>query len=268
MGKQKAAGIKSQYDLNKEIEAMLDERGDDPRAYSSKEKEFLMLYSGYGGVKDERISAAEAKGSFSEFYTPDTIVKKMWDLAYKHGYSGGSICEPAVGIGNFLRFAPVGAHATGYEISPYSYKICKILFPQQTFYNQHFEKVFIHNNNSIRDKVAGLPKYSLVIGNPPFGTVGGLYMGMGEKAYSRAANYTEYFIFRGLDLLAPGGLLVFIVGVEVANGGVPWLQQGTSKIKEAIAKKSELLEAYRLPNGVFERTDVLTDIVVFRKNQP
>ncbi len=111
----------------------------------------------------------------------------------------------------------------------------------------------------------GLPTCELVIGNPPYGEYVGLYAGMGEEKYTHANNWIDYFIFRGLDLLVPGGLLIYIIGTEVAIGGTPWLEQPMSKCKQAITEKAELLDAYRLPNGVFERTDVLSDIIVLRK---
>ena len=66
-------------------------------------------------------------------------------------------------------------------------------------------------------------------------------------------------------MLRSGGLLIYIIGVEVAAGGKPFLQQGVTENKKLIAERAELVDAYRLPNGVFERTDVLTDIVVFKK---
>ena len=36
-------------------------------------------------------------------------------------------------------------------------------------------------------------------------------------------------------------------------------------IDQAGAEKSELLDAYRLPNGLFETTDVVTDIIILKK---
>ncbi len=127
----------------------------------------------------------------------------------------------------------------------------------------YFEQVFIKNNYTVRNKVT--PVHELVIGNPPYGEAQGMYLGMGEKSYTKAKNYIDYFIFRGLDLLVPGGLLVYIIGAEVAGGGVPWLDQGNSKCKEMISAKAKLIDAYRLPEGVFARTNVVSDIVVFRK---
>jgi outer membrane protein assembly factor BamD (BamD/ComL family) len=93
----------------------------------------------------------------------------------------------------------------------------------------------------------------------------GIYAGMGEKSYTKANNYIDYFISRGLDLLKTDGLLIYVIGTEVAAGGIPFLAQNTNPVKKAIAAKADLVDAYRLPNGLFERTDVLTDIVVFKK---
>ena len=170
----------------------------------------------------------------------------MWGLAYKYGFqNGGSILEPSVGTGAFLKYVPKGSEAHGYEINKYSYTISKIFYPQFQFHLQPFEQIFIKNRDSIKNSTDDLPKYDLVIGNPPYGNVGGIYMGMGEKKHTHAQNY--------------------IIGTEVQNGGIPFLQQGKSKTKEMIAERSELIDAYRLPNGAFERTDVLTDIIVLKK---
>jgi type I restriction-modification system DNA methylase subunit len=153
----------------------------------------------------------------------------------------------------------------GYEINLTSAKIASILYPKARIKTDPFEKLFIKNNYTIKGNTKGMDNYSLVIGNPPYGSMAGLYAGMGEKEYARANNYIDYFILRGLDLLSSGGLLVYVIGTEVAAGGIPFLQQGITENKKLIAERADLVDAYRLPNGVFERTDVLTDIVVFKK---
>lgn len=258
--------LSDDYSINKQIEKLIDEKGDNHENYTADEKQLLRRYSGYGGIKSETMTEAEIKGSFSEFYTPDPIIQKIWALAFKYGFKdGGSVLEPSVGTGEFLKYVPENSTATGYEVNKYSYSISKILYPAFNFYLQPFEQVFIKNRDTIKNKIADLPKYDLVIGNPPYGDVGGVLMGMGEKQYTKSGNWIEYFILRGLDLTKPGGLLIYIIGTEVSNGGIPWLQQGTSKVKEMVAERAELVDAYRLPNGVFERTDVLTDIVVFKR---
>ena len=55
------------------------------------------------------------------------------------------------------------------------------------------------------------------------------------------------------------------VGTEVAIGGEPFLMQPMTEVKKQISEKANLLDAYRLPNGLFETTDALTDIIVLQK---
>ena len=260
--------------INKQVEASLDKKWNDaPDSYTSDELELLKQYSGAGGL-DEYYLDAEGKlrlGSLYEFYTPDLIIQKMWGLAYKYGYDNGPVLEPAIGIGRFFsrKFVKDYIVKVGYEPNKYSAKICQILYPEIQMNNGKesmlFEQVFIGNNNwTVKSKVT--PKYRLVIGNPPYGeAMGSQMVGMGEKSYTHARNFIDYFIFRGLDLLEPGGLLIYIIGAEVGAGGVPWLDQQNSKCKEAIAQKANLIDAYRLPEKVFDRTEVVSDIVVFRK---
>lgn len=263
-----ASAYKNGYELNRAIERLIDKKNSDkPESYSSEEKRFIANYSGMGGFEKY---GATGKGLLYEYFTPDAIVQKMWALAYKNGFSGGSVLEPSVGVGAFIKYAGENCDVTGFEINKYSYTICKILFPQAKIYHQAFEQRFIVNNDTVKRDVFFSSKYpqtgyDLVIGNPPYGDFTGKWAGMGEQSFTKAQTYVEYFITRGLDLVNSGGLLIYIVGVEVANGGKPFLAQGMTKAKEAIAEKAELLAAYRLPNGVFERTDVVCDIIVLRK---
>jgi hypothetical protein len=257
---------------NKGIEKLLDRYPDKggPDEWTSKQVEFMRHYSGSGGKEK---AGGEGKGLLWEYYTRDEIVYKMWGLAHKHGFTGGSILEPSCGIGAFFKYAPDDSEIFGYEMMPYSSRIVKILYPrlhlnivdsveQKVAY---FEQVFIKNNYTIKGKVDHLVKHDLVITNPPYGNMGGKYAGMGEQKYTGAKNYVEYFILRGLDLLNPGGLLIYIIGVEVSVGGVPFLQQGMTRTKEMISERADLIDAYRLYNGVFESTDVLPDIVVLKR---
>lgn len=250
----------NQFLINKAIEALIESVPVDQ--LTPEEKNFVGYYAGYGGLEKY---GASGKGLLYEYFTPSSVAKKMWGLAYKHGFSGGKVLEPACGIGEFIKYAPDQQLVTGYEINEFSAKICRILYPNAKIIVKPFETVFIKNNNSVRDNLSGIGKYSLVIGNPPYGSMGGIYAGMGEKKYTKANNYIEYFIKRGLDLLESGGLLIYIIGTEVAAGGKPFLQQPNNPLKGEIAEIATLIDAYRLFNGLFETTDVLTDIVVFKK---
>jgi len=254
------ADYKNAYELNKAIEEFLDHHWD--KELTSDQKIFLSYYSGYGSLEKY---GAEGKGIKYEFYTPSLIAKTMWGLAYKYGFKGGNVLESSCGIGEFIKYAPVQSCVTGYEINKYSAKIAQILYPDANINIESFEAQFIKDNRSVRGKVDNLKKYALTIGNPPYGKYSSYYGGLGEEKYTHANSWVEYFIFRGLDLLESGGLLIFVIGTEVSYGGVPFLAQQKNAVKEAIAQKAILLDAYRLPNGVFERTDVLTDIIVLKK---
>jgi hypothetical protein len=260
------------YELNKAIEKFLDDKkqtlGEDaylnPDNYTSGEIVWLRQYSGYGGLSQ---FGPGGKGAFFEYYTPMPVIRKMWALAYKYGYKGGATLEPSVATGEFLSMAPFNAqNVTGYEINPYSWAICKILYPSANIILAPFEKTFIKNNFTMKDKVE--PIYELAIGNPPYGSfdvVKSREMSMGELDHVRAKNYAEYFIRRGIDLLMPGGLLIYIVGASIEGGGELFLDSGISPVKEYLAEKCDLLDAYRLPDAIFERTGVTSEIIVLQK---
>lgn len=249
------------FEINKAIEELLDSRPGDT-GFSAQEKRFFKYYSGYGGL--EKFGATGI-GLLYEYFTPAEIAKRMWGLVYKHGYKGGSILEPSCGTGEFFNYAPDHAAKTGYEINSYSARITRILHPEVKVEQRHFEELFIKNRDTIRNKISGLPQFDLIIGNPPYGDFKGIFAGMGEKNYTKAHNFVDYFIFRGLDLLNSGGLLCFLIGVEVKAGGIPFLQQKMTPAKKEIALKANLLDAYRLPSDVFDRTEALTDIIVLQK---
>ena len=272
---------KNPYELNKAIEdwiewnivdtgqklgqsATLDKVNS--RQYTIEEKMFIKAYSGYGGLS--KYGDIGKEGNY-EFYTPKLLIEKMWALAYKHGYTAkGSVLEPSVGTGEFLQFVDPEALVRCFEINIYSAIITKILYPQVEIKVQPFEEHFIESNDTIKNKLDKKTKFDLVIGNPPYADFQHnmtRYMAMGEKDYTGATNYVDYFISRGIDLVKPGGLLIYVIGAEVMGGGQLWLDTGDSKVKQHINDVAELVEAYRLPNNVFERTLVTSDIIVLKK---
>lgn len=257
-------GKKRQYQLNQEIEALLAEKGNNHLAYTAKEKELLARFSGYGGLGAQGKTGKEV---LYEYYTPVDLIKVMWQLLLKHGFVGGQVLEPSAGIGRFLSFAPDTPQPIGFtalEISQVSSQIAQILHPDAQVLNQHFEQLFIRNRASIKSNVT--PRYNAVIGNPPYGSItggkGGRYLEMGERAYTGATRYDEYFILRSLDLLKSGGLLCFVVG---AATGRTFLGSDRSKAKEKIAAQTVLAEGFILPEKVFPFTDVTAEILVFKK---
>lgn len=272
------SSFNNQFELNEAIKKWLDDRGitaenANKRTYTETEKKFLKAYTGYGGLgKQDKESSADVL-RIMEFYTPLKIIQTMWGLAYKNGFKEtGSVLETSAGTGEFLQYAQRASRVMAIEVSRYSSAICKILYPSAEVLNQPFEKTFIDKNYTIKDKTENLPKFDLCIGNPPYASFDRLeksasryLLGMGEKDHTKAKNYVEYFLRRSVDMLKPDGLLIQIVGAELMNGGQLFLDSDNSPVKTWLAQNCELVEAYRLPAGVFETTNVTSEILVIRK---
>lgn len=246
----------SQHELNKEIEAFIEKKDKDAAFYNEEEKNYLRQYTGSGGLLAEGASGA---GTLYEYYTPDALVRKMWDIAYHYGYDGGRILEPSVGTGNFLKYAPKHAIVFGFETNHYAARIAQVLYPNAHIHEKAFETHFFAGNIHLKNTFEN-PGYSLVIGNPPYGAFTGKYAGLGEKRYTGVTEYDQYFTLRGLDLMKGGGLMVFLVPSYFMLS-----MEKYNKTKEKIIAKAELIDCYRLPAEAIPHTDIGTDILVWRK---
>lgn len=220
--------------------------------------EQLQQYTGAGGLAK---AGATGRGLLYEYYTPVPIVEAMWSLAYRHGFKGGKILEPSCGIGRFLKYVdPATSTVDAFEFSKdnnTSFLIAKACYPWVNFTNNYFESIFYQDNK----RVIPVPSYDLVIGNPPYGTFTGLYAGdKREGKYFKGNTYDQYFIWAGVELLKQGGLLIFIIPSTFLDNATNY-----SDFKTALSEKAELLDAYRLPKGVFDFTDIMTDIIVLKK---
>lgn len=222
------------------------------------DKAILREYEGGGSVAQGERSADEI---LYAYYTPKSVVSKMWELAKKYiaGKTAIDVLEPAAGTGRFADMIPQGVAAKFdmFEIDDVSARINRILHPDADVKKESFETLFMEGR-TVKKKYDG-KKYDLVIGNPPYGAFTGQYKGLGEgKGHSR---YEEYFMDRGLDTLKDGGVMTFIVPSDFMRN---WRN---SKIKEKIAMKGKIMEAWRLPNGTFNTTGVGTDVIVIRKEK-
>lgn len=248
---------KNQHELNKAIEDYINNGEYKKYAGSVRMpqaiKDWLKKYAGAGGLEKQ---GAEGKGLLSEYYTPQNIVNKMWDLTAQYvNTNGAKVLEPSVGIGRFLENAPKNTSFDVVEMNPVSAKITKILYPDTNVTTGEFQERFIDKTNNKPVKSVN-PEYDIVIGNPPYGQYSGRYKGMGEgKKYSRLE---AYFINRGLDSLKENGIMTFIVPSSFLEGAI-------TPAKQEIGSKCELVDAYRLPENMFDTTSLGTDIVVLRK---
>lgn len=248
---------KNQHELNKAIENYINNGEYKKYAGSVRMpqaiKDWLKKYAGAGGLEKQ---GAEGKGLLSEYYTPQNIVNKMWDLTKQYvNTNGAKVLEPSVGIGRFIENAPENTSFDAVEMNPVSAMITKILYPDTNVTTGEFQERFIDKTNNKPMKSVN-PEYDIVIGNPPYGQYAGRYKGMGEgKKYSRLE---AYFINRGLDSLKENGIMTFIIPSSFLDGAI-------TPVKQEIGSKCELLDAYRLPENTFGTTSIGTDIIVLRK---
>ncbi|MBM3211025.1 hypothetical protein FJZ33_02320, partial [Candidatus Poribacteria bacterium] len=247
--------IPQQVELNKRIEALIAEKGEDSTLYSDEEKELLKQYTGVGGLEK---GGAEGRGLLDEYYTPVKLVNFVWDQLQDLGIKLNNInvLEPSVGIGRFfenVKGTNVGKMA--FEINKTAATITKVLYPDAEVENTPFESLFITERGE-KKEYGWRNVADVVVGNPPYGEHRGKYLGLGEEP--KITKYEEYFLKKGLDTLSKGGVLAYIMPSSFLRGEV-------SYAKQQIAEMAKLERAYRLPNKVFPTTEIGTDILIFRK---
>ena len=85
-----------------------------------------------------------------------------------------------------------------------------ILYPEFDIRNESFETMFFEDKMHVG--LTKLPyQFDLVIGNPPYRDYVSEYAPLGEKEATKAFTFDQYFLIRGIDVLKPGGILIFII---------------------------------------------------------
>jgi len=250
----------NQFELNKQIQQLILKKDKASEAYSFDEKKFIAQYEGSGG---QGSKGATGEGVLYEFFTPDFVCELMWKLAYRYGFkAGGSVLEPSVGTGNLLKWAPNNSKCYGFEINPISKRITEILYPEAKIYEGYFETAFLQEPRytaRLKDKLTWLEGYpfSLVIGNPPYGKYKNKYSSYFTKP--KMHQIELFFMHYGLQLLKPGGIMVYVTGSNFLRNGITYQSE-----KLEIEKLADIVDAYRLP-PVFKFSKVPTDIIVFKR---
>ncbi|WP_296687410.1 N-6 DNA methylase [Flavobacterium sp.] len=250
----------NQFELNKQIQQLILKKDKAGETYSFDEKKFIAQYEGSGG---QGSKGATGEGVLYEFFTPDFVCELMWKLAYRYGFkAGGSVLEPSLGTGNLLKWAPNNSKCYGFEINPISKRITEILYPDAKIYEGYFETAFLQEPRytaRLKDKLTWLEGYpfSLVIGNPPYGKYKNKYSSYFTKP--KMHQIELFFMHYGLQLLKPGGIMVFITGSNFLRNGISYQSE-----KLEIEKLADIVDAYRLP-PVFKFSKVPTDIIVLKR---
>lgn len=214
--------------------------------------EKIALYTGAGGMESK---GAEGRGLLDEYYTPPEVTKMVSDVLYDNDAMKTNMLalEPSAGIGAFLNVMPGDTRIVAHEINETAARVLKLLNPQAVVSTSPFESRFMDGRGK---PVVHNAEYDLVVGNPPYGKHRGMYLGLGEE--TKIQSYEDYFIKRGLDLTKEGGHVAMVVPSS-------FLRSGIDAVKQMIAKKGKLVDAYRLPNGAFPTTTIGIDILVFKR---
>lgn len=222
-----------------------------PYEFTKEDLSILAQYEGAGGIKEDNRTVS---GILNEFYTPNNLVEKVWQIVDAYAPNAKTVLEPSAGVGKFANNRP-NNEFTMHELDETSARINKILHPEANVIQGAYQKQFFDAGERIHTP-GQKSKYDVVIGNPPYGTYNDKYKGLGEgKEFDR---YEEYFISKGLDALKDeNSVMVFVV----PSG---FLNTASDKQKEIIAAKGRLIDAYRLPVGTFPTTEVGTDIIIMR----
>jgi hypothetical protein len=252
---------KNQYQLNKEIESFIKDKDSRNESYSRTDIEFIQKHEGSGG---QGSKGATGEGILYEFFTPGYVVKLMWELAFRYGFDkSGTVLEPSIATGRLIEPAPDKSRCVGFEINPVSARIAEISYPGVTIHQGYFETAFMQPERFTKRLPFGqftwLKEYpfSLVIGNPPYGKYHNKYSSYFPTP--KMPQIEQFFMYYGLQLLKPGGLLIYLTSSNFLRNGITY-----NKAKDEIGKYAELVDAYRLP-PVFRFSEVPVDIIVLKR---
>jgi N12 class adenine-specific DNA methylase len=201
-------------------------------------------------LTDEEYTTARRSIQYAH-YTSEKVVRPMWELAVRLGFTGGSVYEPGMGTGNFAGMMPANIAAQssylGIEYDRLTADIATALYPKWDVLQADYTKT-----------ERQVDAFDLVIGNPPFSAT----VVKADPYYGKFGFLLHDFFFaKSLDAVRPGGLLMFVTSAGTMN-------KVDASAREYLADRADLVGAIRLPSTAFSEnagTQVTTDIIVLRK---
>jgi hypothetical protein len=256
-----------------------------PDQIDDPDRRALLRYSGWGGLSIEKYQEKfpagwdpDAFGLIHEYYTPTRIARAVAGALcdFLPGLAGrdGKIraLEPSAGIGRMiLALDQVSCprpplHWTAIELSTVAARMLPLLFPAADVHAMSFEE-WLHRQTARPDRASeALPpspreagKVHLIVSNPPYGK-----RGVTAK-FDQSPEYQEreafaYFLRRGLDLLAPFGIGVFLIPAGFMTGR----GDARSQLRDRVLRRHHLMSAFRLPSEIFPGANLVTDLLFFR----
>ena len=263
-------GAKEKFRNNMAAINLLHELEIENRLATPEEQEVLSRYVGWGGLSmafDEHNAAwaeefkelyaslspeeyrAAMESTLTAFYTPPVVIKAMYDVLDRLGFSQGNILEPSCGTGNFFGLLPESMQNSklhGVEIDSLTGRIAKQLYQKANIAIEGFEKTNLPDDH-----------FDVVIGNVPFGEIR-----VNDSRYNAQKFLIhDYFFAKALDKVRAGGVVMFITSKGTMDKASP-------EVRKYIAQRAELLGAIRLPDNTFKAnagTEVTSDILILQK---
>ena len=197
--------------------------------------------------------ASLARATQYAHYTPEFIVRAIWQSLAGMGFAGGRVLEPGCGTGLFLAAMPEAmapdTSVTAIEMDPTTARIAKLLYPE----------AWVRQEDFCKAKLA--EQFDLAIGNPPFSD---RTVRAADPAGKLGLSLHEYFVARSIERLRPGGLAAFVCSRFLMDRVDP-------RARVHIAGMADLVGAVRLPQGAMlaeAGTEIVVDILFFRKRLP
>ena len=263
-------GAKEKFRNNMAAINLLHELEIENRLATPEEQEVLSRYVGWGGLSmafDEHNAAwaeefkelyaslspeeyrAAMESTLTAFYTPPVVIKAMYDVLDRLGFSQGNILEPSCGTGNFFGLLPESMQNSklhGVEIDSLTGRIAKQLYQKANITIEGFEKTNLPDDH-----------FDVVLGNVPFGEIR-----VNDSRYNAQKFLIhDYFFAKALDKVRAGGVVMFITSKGTMDKASP-------EVRKYIAQRAELLGAIRLPDNTFKAnagTEVTSDILILQK---
>jgi N12 class adenine-specific DNA methylase len=200
-------------------------------------------------VTPEEYAALQRATQYAH-YTPEIIIRGLWRVAERLGFTGGRVLEPGMGTGLFFALLPVAlretCQLTGIEYDPVTARIARLVHPEAR----------VGCEDYTRSQLAG--RFDLAIGNPPFSN---RVVRADPATRSLGLLLHDYFIARSIARLRPGGIALFVTSTGT-------MDKTSATAREHIAGMADLIGAVRLPEGSMRAaagTDVVIDVLVFQR---
>ena len=212
---------------------------------------------GWAALADglEALISAEEKAGLMRatqyaHYTPEYIIRAMWDAVAAFGFAGGNVLEPGCGTGLFLAASPAPvaekSFFSGIEADPITARIAALLYPESDIRLEDFTKARLDDD------------YDLAIGNPPFSD---RTQRFADVRPAIPLSLHDYFVARSIYHLRPGGIAAFVVS--------RWtMDKADQAARSVIAQIADLIGAIRLPARAMRQdagTYVVVDLLFFRR---